>query len=148
MADVVSAAVRSRMMAGIKGKNTNPELLLRKGLHARGFRFRLHDSALPGKPDIVLPRYRAVIFAHGCFWHQHPDCKLASKPKSAMDYWGPKLARNVMRDGEAAAALQSAGWRVETIWEGDTRVPARLQARLEEIFALPISLETGPQRRD
>ena len=126
MADIVSAAVRSRMMAGIKSKNTNPELLLRKGLHARGFRFRLHDAALPGRPDIVLPRHRAVIFAHGCFWHGH-DCHLFKWPKTREDFWRAKVARNQELDAKAEAALMKIGWRYALIWEcaikGRTRLP-------------------------
>lgn len=126
MADVVSAAVRSRMMAGIRGKNTNPELLLRKGLHARGFRFRLHDKALPGSPDIVLPRYRAVIFAHGCFWHGH-DCHLFKWPKTREEFWRAKIARNQEVDAKAAATLMKTDWRYALIWEcalkGRTRLP-------------------------
>ena len=116
MADIVSAAVRSRMMAGIKGKNTNPELLLRKGLHARGFRFRLHDKSLPGTPDIILPRYRAVIFAHGCFWHGH-DCHLFKWPKTREEFWRNKIARNQELDVKALAALSKIGWRHATVWE-------------------------------
>ncbi|MDP5281265.1 very short patch repair endonuclease [Sphingomonas sp. DG1-23] len=126
MADIVSAAVRSRMMAGIKGKNTNPELLLRKGLHARGFRFRLHDRSLPGTPDIVLPRYRAVIFAHGCFWHGH-DCHLFKWPKTREEFWRAKIARNQELDAKAEATLAKTGWRYALIWEcalkGRTRLP-------------------------
>lgn len=126
MADVVSAAVRSRMMAGIRGKNTNPELLLRKGLHARGFRFRLHDKALPGSPDIVLPRYRAVIFAHGCFWHGH-DCHLFKWPKTRDEFWRAKIARNQEVDAKAEATLMKTDWRYAVIWEcalkGRTRLP-------------------------
>lgn len=126
MADVVSAAVRSRMMAGIKGKNTKPELLLRKGLHARGFRFRLHANALAGKPDIVLPRYGAVIFAHGCFWHGH-DCHLFKWPKTREDFWRAKIARNQELDAKAEATLAKTGWRYALIWEcalkGRTRLP-------------------------
>lgn len=126
MADIVSAAVRSRMMAGIKGKNTNPELLLRKGLHARGFRFRPHDRSLPGTPDIVLPRYRAVIFAHGCFWHGH-DCHLFKWPKTREEFWRAKIARNQELDAKAEATLAKTGWRYALIWEcalkGRTRLP-------------------------
>ncbi|ATY32002.1 very short patch repair endonuclease [Sphingomonas psychrotolerans] len=126
MADVVSAAVRSRMMAGIKGKNTNPELLLRKGLHARGFRFRLHDKSLPGTPDVVLPRHRAVLFAHGCFWHGH-DCHLFKWPKTREEFWRAKIARNQELDAKAEATLAKTDWRYAVIWEcalkGRTRLP-------------------------
>ena len=127
MADVVSPAVRSRMMAGIKGANTRPEMLLRKGLHAQGFRFRLHDRALPGKPDMVFPRRRAVLFAHGCFWHGH-DCHLFKWPSTRMEFWRAKIARNREVDARAAEALAAAGWRYGVVWEcatkGRTRMPA------------------------
>lgn len=132
MADVVSAAVRSRMMAGIKGKNTNPELLLRKGLHARGFRFRLHDKALPGKPDIVLPRYRAVVLAHGCFWHGH-DCHLFKWPKTREEFWRAKIARNQELDAKAEATLAKTGWRYAVIWE--CALKGRVRLPIEEVLA-------------
>lgn len=126
MADIVPADVRSRMMAGIRGTNTKPELLLRKGLHARGFRFRLHDPALPGKPDIVLPRYRAVILAHGCFWHGH-DCHLFKWPSTQPEFWQTKIGRNREVDARTDAELAQAGWRQGVVWEcalkGRTRLP-------------------------
>ena len=126
MADVVPADVRSRMMAGIRGTNTKPELLLRRGLHAQGFRFRLHDPVLPGKPDIVLPRYRAVIFAHGCFWHGH-DCHLFKWPSTRPEFWQTKIARNREVDARTDAALAEAGWRQAIVWECALRGRARLQ---------------------
>jgi len=126
MADIVTAEVRSRMMSGIRGTNTKPELLLRKGLHAVGFRFRLHDRSLPGKPDIVLPRYKAVIFAHGCFWHGH-DCHLFKWPSTRPEFWQAKIARNHAIDERTDAALTEAGWRQAVVWEcalkGKTRLP-------------------------
>jgi DNA mismatch endonuclease (patch repair protein) len=126
MADVVTAAVRSRMMAGIGGKNTKPELILRKGLHAQGFRFRVHRRDLPGTPDIVLPRYRAALFAHGCFWHGH-DCHLFSVPGTRTDFWLAKIARNQEVDRKAQEALALTGWRRGVVWEcalkGKTRLP-------------------------
>jgi len=132
MADIVPAEVRSRMMAGIRGTNTKPELLLRKGLHAQGFRFRLHDAALPGKPDIVLPRYRAVILAHGCFWHGH-DCHLFKWPSTRPEFWRTKIGRNREVDARTDAALAEAGWREGIVWEcalkGRTRLP------LEEVIS-------------
>jgi DNA mismatch endonuclease, patch repair protein len=124
---------RSAQMAAIRSVNTRPELAVRKALHARGFRFRLHRRDLPGKPDIVLPKYKAAIFVHGCFWHQHPGCKLASWPKSRPEYWAPKLTRNVERDAVAAVALEARGWRVLVIWECDTRSPERLTKQLGRI---------------
>jgi DNA mismatch endonuclease (patch repair protein) len=126
MADIVPADVRSRMMAGIRGKNTKPELVLRKGLHARGFRFRLHDAGLPGRPDIVLPRYRSVVFAHGCFWHGH-DCHLFRLPSTRPEFWQAKIERNREVDARSEVALKEAGWRQAIVWEcalkGRTRLP-------------------------
>jgi len=126
MADVVDRQTRSRMMSGIRGKNTKPELLIRKGLHARGFRFRLHDKLLPGKPDLVLPKYSAVIFVHGCFWHGH-DCHLFKWPESRREFWRNKITRNKAKDAESYAILKKEGWYILTIWEcalkGRTRRP-------------------------
>jgi DNA mismatch endonuclease (patch repair protein) len=126
MTDIVDTATRSRMMAGIRAANTKPELLLRKGLHAHGFRFRLHDPALPGKPDIVLPRYRAVIFAHGCFWHGH-DCHLFKWPSTRAEFWQIKINQNRMVDARTDTALTEVGWRKAVVWEcalkGRTRLP-------------------------
>lgn len=116
MPDVVDAATRSRMMAGIRGKDTQPEMAVRRGLHALGFRFRLHDSKLPGKPDLVLPKYRSVIFVNGCFWHGH-DCHLFKMPKSATEFWRQKIARNAERDREASSKLHTGGWKVGVVWE-------------------------------
>ena len=118
MADVVDPATRSRMMAGIRGKNTRPELLIRKALHARGFRYRIHCKDLPGNPDLCFPKYRAVIFVHGCFWHRCPRCALGL-PKSNTDYWSEKFERNVERDRSKETALLGLGWKVHTVWECD-----------------------------
>lgn len=125
MADIVTPEVRSRMMAGIRGKDTKPELTLRRGLHAAGFRFRLHDRTLPGKPDIVFPKYRAVLFAHGCFWHGH-DCHLFKWPSSRPDFWQAKIHRNREVDALASAALHEAGWRQGIVWECALKGKARL----------------------
>lgn len=116
MTDVVSSEIRSRMMSGIRGKNTRPEMLIRRLLHGRGFRYRLHDKNLPGKPDIVLPRYRAVILIHGCFWHGH-DCHLFKWPSSNVSFWDEKLTKNKSVDERSYHNLKVAGWRVLTIWE-------------------------------
>lgn len=105
------------MMAGISGKNTTPEIRIRKALHRAGFRFRLHSARLPGKPDIILPMYQAIIFVHGCFWHRHEDCHNASVPKSNATFWKEKFARNVERDSRNMKLLQSAGWRIGIVWE-------------------------------
>jgi DNA mismatch endonuclease, patch repair protein len=117
MTDVVSPEVRSRMMSGIRGKDTAPELTLRRALFAAGFRFRLHVRKMPGRPDIVLPRYRAVVFVHGCFWHQHTGCRYATTPGSNAAFWQRKFAENRARDEKAVAALIATGWRVLTVWE-------------------------------
>ncbi len=129
MADIVSPDVRSRMMSGIRGKNTRPELAIRKGLHARGFRYRLHDSRLPGKPDIAFPKYRAVIMIHGCFWHGH-DCHLFKWPSSRTDFWKKKIARNQEKDRENDENLEKAGWRILTIWECALKGKTRLDPAL------------------
>jgi DNA mismatch endonuclease (patch repair protein) len=126
MADVVSPEVRSRMMSGIRGKNTKPELLVRQGLHAEGFRYRIHDARLPGKPDLVFPKYRAAVFVHGCFWHGH-DCHLFRLPTTRPEFWEAKIRGNVERDHRAVEGLRESGWRVGTVWEcalkGRTRRP-------------------------
>jgi DNA mismatch endonuclease (patch repair protein) len=116
MTDVVSPETRSRMMSGIRGKNTRPEILIRKLLHGRGFRYRLHDRKLPGKPDIVLPRYRAIILIHGCFWHGH-DCHLFKWPSSNEVFWREKITRNKVVDKVAGLSLHEQGWRILKIWE-------------------------------
>lgn len=116
MADVVDAATRSRMMSGIRGKNTKPELLVRRGLHRRGFRFRLHGATLPGRPDLVLPKYSAAILVHGCFWHAH-NCSLAKMPKTRSEFWRQKLTRNQARDVRQLEELQALGFRTFVVWE-------------------------------
>ena len=113
------------MMAGIRGKNTKPELAIRSALHRRGFRFRLHKEDLPGKPDLVFPKYQAIIFVHGCFWHGH-GCHLFKWPKTREDFWQEKIGSNVERDHRQLSALTAAGWRVATIWECTLKGRARL----------------------
>lgn len=130
MADIVSKAVRSRMMSGIRGKNTKPEVHVRRFLHRRGLRFRLHDRTLPGRPDIVLPRWGTVVLVHGCFWHQHKGCRFAYMPASNTSFWREKLGGNVNRDRRNAAALRALGWRVLLIWECETKHERELE-RLE-----------------
>ena len=117
MPDVVDQATRSRMMSGIRGKNTQPELRVRRFLHARGFRFRLHGTGLPGRPDLVLPRYRTAVFVHGCFWHQHPGCRFAARPGTNSDFWQRKFKENRERDERQERQLRELGWRVCTVWE-------------------------------
>lgn len=116
MVDVVDSATRSRMMAGIRSHNTKPEILIRSLLHRQGFRFRLHVRNLPGKPDIVFPRYRAVVFIHGCFWHGH-DCPLFKWPGTRPEFWRRKIGQNQNNDLRARTALIAAGWRVGIVWE-------------------------------
>lgn len=117
MTDIVDQQTRSRMMAGIRGKNTKPELLLRRALHARGFRFRIHSSKVHGRPDIVLPKHRAVIFVHGCFWHRHEGCRYTTNPSTRPEFWQAKFEANVARDSDVRATLLERGWRVATVWE-------------------------------
>jgi DNA mismatch endonuclease, patch repair protein len=114
--DVVDKKTRSRMMSGIKCKNTRPEILIRSMLHREGFRFRIHVTGLPGKPDLVLKKYKAVIFVHGCFWHRH-DCKYFKWPKSRSDFWKAKLNKNHIIDEHNLMKLFEKGWRVCIIWE-------------------------------
>ncbi len=112
-------------MSGIRGKNTTPEMVVRSGLHRLGFRFRLHDRSLPGRPDVVLPRWRAAILIHGCFWHGH-DCSLFKWPGTRVDFWRTKIEGNRSRDAAAVVALDAAGWRVLEIWECAMKGPDRI----------------------
>ena len=118
-------------MSRIKGRNTKPELAVRSLLHRMGYRFRLHRADLPGKPDIVLSRYRTVIFVHGCFWHRHKDCRFAYTPKSRTEFWLKKLEPNVIRDIQVKSDLELLGWRVITLWECELRDMDQLAARLD-----------------
>ena len=121
MADTVTAKRRSEIMSNIRAKGMKPEMAVRRLVHAMGYRYRLHRKDLPGKPDLVFPARRKVIFVHGCFWHQHDDpaCRIARRPKSNQHYWLPKLERNVIRDAEHLAQLAQLGWDVLVIWECD-----------------------------
>lgn len=121
MVDVVDHDTRGRMMAGIRGKNTKPELVVRKALFAAGYRFRLHRRDLPGVPDIVMPGRMVVVFVHGCFWHRHANCGMATAPATNIDFWRSKLDGNVVRDSRVISELRAAGWRVLTVWECATR---------------------------
>lgn len=115
--DVVDAATRSKMMSQIRGKNTGPEMAVRRFLHGLGYRFRIHRKDLPGNPDLVLPSLKVCIFVHGCFWHRHTNCVFASTPKTRPEFWSEKFQKNVARDTAAVDALESAGWKVIIIWE-------------------------------
>lgn len=122
MTDIVDKATRSRMMSGIRGRNTKPEMLIRSGLHRRGFRFRLHVRNLPGRPDIVLPKHRAIIEVRGCFWHAH-GCGLSKIPSTREEFWEYKLASNRVRDLRNERTLSDLGWRVVVVWECAIRGP-------------------------
>lgn len=141
MADRITEARRSWNMGRIGAKDTRPEMIVRRIVHGMGYRYRLHRKDLPGKPDLVFGPRHAVIFVHGCFWHQHPDpaCKIARIPKSRLEYWRPKLARNTERDREHIEALEGAGWRVLTVWECETKAGCR-----EELSDRLRSFLTGP----
>jgi DNA mismatch endonuclease (patch repair protein) len=117
MADFLSPQKRSERMSRIRSKDTLPELALRKALHALGLRFRVHDKRLPGKPDIVLPRFKTVVLVHGCFWHRHGGCKVATTPKSNTAFWQKKFDLNVQRDERNVFALEALGWKVVIAWE-------------------------------
>ena len=155
MVDTLTSAERSERMSRIKSRDTSPEVALRKVLHALGFRFRLDNRKLPGKPDIVLPRYKTAIFVHGCFWHRHSGCAKASSPKTRKAFWNAKFETNVARDARVKRKLRRLGWRVMTIWECDTgnaeRVADRLKRFMEEAPApkrQPAWLKKGaPERR-
>ena len=119
---------RSRTMRAVHSRDTAPEMIVRRFLHAAGLRFRLHDQRLPGAPDLVFPNRRVALFVHGCFWHQHPDCQAASRPKSRRDYWDRKLDGNVARDARHLIDLAVAGWTAMVIWECESRNLQRLAA--------------------
>jgi DNA mismatch endonuclease (patch repair protein) len=134
MPDVVSVETRSRMMAGIRGRDTKPELAVRRYLHCHGLRYRLHARELPGRPDVVLPRYRTAVFVHGCFWHRHESCRFAYTPKTREEFWLRKLEGNAARDGRDQQRLRDLGWRVEVVWECEVG-PERLSRLVRNIEA-------------
>lgn len=137
MPDVKKALTRSEMMARIKSRDTRPELRVRHFLWASGFRYRLHGKALPGRPDIVLRRYKTVIFVHGCFWHGHADCKQFKMPQTRTAFWADKIGRNQARDAQAILQLQQLGWYVIVVWECELAGQngrARLVRLLSEIL--------------
>jgi DNA mismatch endonuclease (patch repair protein) len=121
MVDVVSSGVRSRMMAGIRRRDTAPELAVRRYLHAAGLRFRVDCRQLPGAPDLVFAKYRVALFVHGCFWHRHGGCRFATSPTSRAQFWSEKFDANVRRDRDAEARLRMLGWNVIVAWECETR---------------------------
>ena len=133
MSDILTPSQRYKCMSSIRGKNTKPEILVRKGLHARGFRFRLHNKKLPGSPDIVLPKYGVAIMVNGCFWHGHKGCRYATEPKTNIEFWETKIARNRHRDEVTTAHLEALGWTVITVWECELRTSSLLDDRLNTL---------------
>lgn len=117
MTDIMDKQARSKLMSRIRGRDTKPELALRRALHARGLRFRLNQRKLPGTPDIVLPRWRTAIFVHGCFWHRHAGCRNTTTPSSNVEFWNAKFEANVLRDARALDALALLGWKTAVVWE-------------------------------
>ena len=145
MVDRLTPERRSWLMSRVKGKHTGPEMIVRRAAHALGLRFRLHRKDLPGRPDLVFPRHKVALFVHGCFWHRHSGCRLASTPKSRTDYWQDKFAANVDRDAQAERSLRAAGWRVATVWECETRKPELLAEALYRV--MPHSPDLHPVGR-
>lgn len=149
MTDIVDQQTRSRMMSGIRGKNTKPELALRRALHARGFRFRLHSGKVQGRPDLVLAKHRAVVFVHGCFWHRHEGCRYTTVPATRPEFWRAKFDANTARDSTVRTRLLEDGWRVATVWECALRKPEQVKASTESLsFWLRsegLQLEIGSQ---
>lgn len=135
--DTIGPAERSAVMSKVRSRDTKPERRVRAAAHAMGLRFRLYRRDLPGRPDLVFPRYKTVIFVHGCFWHAHPGCARATMPKSRQEFWRKKLERNIERDQAATDALTSMGWHVAVIWECETKDASILAMRLNEIFRIP-----------
>jgi DNA mismatch endonuclease (patch repair protein) len=135
MADRVSVAQRSENMRRIKSADTSPEMLVRRLVHSMGYRYRLHRKDLPGKPDLVFGPKRKIIFVHGCFWHQHTNCRAGRTPGSNLDYWAPKLQRNKERDERSRSALEAAGWQVLVIWDCETRDNENLRSELDHFLS-------------
>ena len=144
MPDTLNPTQRSYCMSRIRGKDTKPEILVRKGLHARGFRFRLQDRKLPGRPDIVLPKWGVAIMVNGCFWHGHKGCRYATRPKENTEFWEAKITRNRHRDEVTSAHLEALGWTVITIWECELKGKAAVETRLD---ALADEIRIAGERR-
>jgi DNA mismatch endonuclease (patch repair protein) len=132
--DTLTPEVRSEVMRRVRSKNTRPEMAVRRVLHGLGYRFRLHRPDLPGKPDIVLPRLRTVVFVHGCFWHRHPNCRRATVPASNAEFWSEKFSANERRDRRAKNDLRRNGWRVIVVWECEILTLGRLSNRLDKLL--------------
>lgn len=141
MTDIVDSATRSRMMSAIRGRDTKPEMVVRRHLHAAGLRYRIHVTALPGTPDVVFTKKRIALFIHGCFWHQHIGCKFAYRPKSNTTFWATKLSANVARDLRSSAALEQQGWSVEVVWECEV-THDRLQNLIAKVSGAPLPADT------
>ena len=139
MADILTPQQRRKCMAAIRGKDTRPERIVRSVLHRLGCRFALQRADLPGKPDIVMPARGAVVFVHGCYWHQHEGCALAADPKRNQPFWRRKFAANRARDARNQEALRESGWRVVVVWECETRNATRLARRLRRLFRLAVA---------
>ncbi|WP_288586512.1 very short patch repair endonuclease [uncultured Methylobacterium sp.] len=134
--DRLSPSDRSQLMGKVRGKNTSPEIAVRKIAHALGYRFRLHRKDLPGSPDLAFPSRRKVVFVHGCFWHRHPGCSKATTPKTRIEFWQAKFGRNVERDARNERELKQAGWDVLVVWECETRDLAALTAKLQDFLGI------------
>ena len=149
--DKLTPAQRRHCMSNIRGKDTKPEILVRKGLHARGFRFRLQERKLPGKPDLTLPKYGVAVMVNGCFWHGHEGCRYATKPQNNSEFWDAKIARNRHRDEVTTAHLEALGWTVITVWEcelkGKEAARARIDVLAEEIRRAGAEHEAVRSRR-
>lgn len=134
--DTVDTATRSKMMSSIRGKDTGPEMVVRRFLHGQGYRYRIHRKDLPGKPDIVIPRLKVCIFVHGCFWHRHPGCPFATIPKTRPEFWNEKLQKNVMRDLANIDTLEAAGWNILIVWECQLKKDPQTLEKLEQKLRL------------
>jgi DNA mismatch endonuclease (patch repair protein) len=135
MADHVHRDTRSRIMAAVRSKNTQPELAVRRLVHGLGYRYRLHGSDLPGRPDLVFRSRRKVIFVHGCFWHRHPRCRYTTSPKTRVDYWQDKFRTNVARDRRVRRDLGKLGWSILSIWQCELKHPQKLKARIDDFLS-------------
>lgn len=147
MSDTISSKQRSLNMSRIRSRNTLPELRVRSILHRSGFRFRLHQKGLPGKPDIVLRRHKTVVFVHGCFWHQHKGCKRCTTPRTNESYWQAKLEGNIRRDKAHVKQLRSLGWSVLVVWECETKDESRLTRKLRRAMDSNISRKIGSRMK-
>ncbi|MBF8678602.1 very short patch repair endonuclease [Pseudomonas fulva] len=149
--DVVDSLTRSRMMSGIRAKNTKPELMVRRFLHAHGYRFRIHRKDLPGNPDLVFPKLKVCIFVHGCFWHRHPRCRYATNPKTRPEFWSDKFQKNVARDLTNIDSLEKAGWRVLVVWEcqlkNNEKILAELLSTLKQIKEQSLASTNNPSSK-